>query len=331
MLLFGFFSGMLVLLEFTMLAVLYYYAYGAHMITASAAPGAMRAFTREQLATLRLSTSGARGVETVVFNFGTFVRDILSFHDILLDRSLFELRAGDGDRAAGAGAYGNGNGNNSNGAIGGGRRGSGGSSVWGGSSSNGNSNGNATSPGPVGISHNLGFGRSSNGNSSGSNRTGPQYISVRNDESEFLDQEQGGTASFSSPVRSAYAEEAGGGGGGGDGSSSSTSSPYLGSMSDIYDPNHAHSPFRNMGTSNSAMKTPHAPLSPLVQYHDVYAASAGNSSEKVTGGSFSYGYVPPTPATAAAAAATAAGTNSRANKETPATNAHASDEVGDFL
>jgi hypothetical protein len=76
-------TGGLVLLEFALLSVVFYYAFGDHKITPSSAPPAVRAFMTDRRSPHRVSTSGVRAVETLVYSFSTFMKDVFAVQDIL--------------------------------------------------------------------------------------------------------------------------------------------------------------------------------------------------------------------------------------------------------
>lgn len=75
------------LIELALLAVLYYYAFGDHEITPSSAPAAVRAFlslSEGRSPSLRATTSGVRAVETLVYSFSSYMRDVFSVQDVLV-------------------------------------------------------------------------------------------------------------------------------------------------------------------------------------------------------------------------------------------------------
>lgn len=75
--------GALVLTELALLSVVYYYAYGDHKITPSSAPAAVRSFLTDKHSPHRASTSGVRAVETLVYSFPAYLRDVCSVQDVL--------------------------------------------------------------------------------------------------------------------------------------------------------------------------------------------------------------------------------------------------------
>lgn len=88
--------GGLVLLEFALVSVVYFYAYGDHKITPPSAPAAVRAFLTDRRSPYQVSVSGVKAVETLVYSFPLFVWDVLSVRDILAP-GYFAVSDGDGD------------------------------------------------------------------------------------------------------------------------------------------------------------------------------------------------------------------------------------------
>jgi len=76
-------SGGLVLMELALISVVYFYAYGDHKITPPSAPAAVRAFLSDRRSPYKVSVSGVRSVETLVYSFPLFLYDVLNVRDIL--------------------------------------------------------------------------------------------------------------------------------------------------------------------------------------------------------------------------------------------------------
>mmetsp|Transcript_34629 Transcript_34629/g.59669 ORF Transcript_34629/g.59669 Transcript_34629/m.59669 type:complete len:264 (-) Transcript_34629:51-842(-) len=75
--------GGLVLMELALISVIYFYAYGDHKITPPSAPAAVRAFLSDRRSPYKVSVSGVRSVETLVYSFPLFLYDVLNVRDIL--------------------------------------------------------------------------------------------------------------------------------------------------------------------------------------------------------------------------------------------------------
>ena len=71
------------MVELALLSLLYYYAFGDHKIIPSSAPAAVRTFLHDQRSPHKVSTSGVRAVETLVYSLRSFVADILTIQDVL--------------------------------------------------------------------------------------------------------------------------------------------------------------------------------------------------------------------------------------------------------
>ena len=84
------------LLEFALISVVYFYAYGDHKITPPSAPAAVRAFLTDRRSPYQVSVSGVKAVETLVYSFPLFVYDVLSVRDILMP-GYFAVGDGDAD------------------------------------------------------------------------------------------------------------------------------------------------------------------------------------------------------------------------------------------
>ena len=84
------------MVEFALISVLYYYAYGDHKITPPSAPAAVREFLTDRRSPYKVSVSGVQSVETLVYSFPLFVYDVCSVRDIL-GKGYFAVGDGDGD------------------------------------------------------------------------------------------------------------------------------------------------------------------------------------------------------------------------------------------
>ena len=70
-------------MELALISVVYFYAYGDHKITPPSAPAAVRAFLSDRRSPYKVSVSGVRSVETLVYSFPLFLYDVLNVRDIL--------------------------------------------------------------------------------------------------------------------------------------------------------------------------------------------------------------------------------------------------------
>lgn len=70
-------------MELALISVIYFYAYGDHKITPPSAPAAVRAFLSDRRSQYKVSVSGVRSVETLVYSFPLFLYDVLNVRDML--------------------------------------------------------------------------------------------------------------------------------------------------------------------------------------------------------------------------------------------------------
>jgi len=116
---------LLVLCEFALLSVFYYYAFGAHVITPASAPRAVHNVSTD-VKTIH-SMSGVASVETIVYSFTGYLADVFNLFDIV---GSLDWRESEGEVVSGG--SGGSRGRNRNSSSGGGR----GGGVSGGSAGN---------------------------------------------------------------------------------------------------------------------------------------------------------------------------------------------------